>query len=296
MNAQSFLLSDGTGMILVYKGNTWTPDVYVGDVVSVSGDTSSYGGAKQFGAASTYEKKSTVTLEQPAPKSLDAAQMDAYATASAITPEYVTVIGTLSVSGNYYNLTVGSATVTGSVSYPTAEQKALLAELNGAVISVTGYVTNITGGGKYLSILVTEFHRCDDPVEDPVVPPTEEPVVPPTEEPVINYGTFDDPVSASEALEACKNLASGQASQDMFFVTGTVESIGEFTSFYKNVYISDGTSSLLIYTASLEEGVSTISVGDTVIVRGYIKNYNGTIEMATVDGNYVYIVAVNKAQ
>ena len=296
VNAQSFLLSDGTGMILVYKGNTWTPDVYVGDVVSVSGETSSYGGAKQFGATTTYEVTGTAEVTYPSPKSLYQQRLDEYASVTNVIPEYVTLIGTLTVSGNYYNLTVGTATVKGSFSYPTEEQKALLAELNGAVISVTGYVTNITGGGKFLSILVTEFHRCDDPVEDPVVPPTEEPVVPPTEEPAINYGTFDDPISASEALEACKNLASGQASQDMFFVTGTVESIGEFTSFYKNVYISDGTSSLLIYTASLEEGVSTISVGDTVIVHGYIKNYSGTIEMATVDGNYVYIVAVDKAQ
>lgn len=157
VNAQSFLISDGTGSMLVYKGNTWTPDVRVGDVVSVSGDTTIYGGAKQFGTSCTYKVTGNESFTQPTPKLLSATDVNAYATNSSIVPEYVTVVGVISASGNYYNLAIDSAVLTGSVSYPTDEQKATLAMLEGKLISVTGYVTGVTGGGKFLNILATNM-------------------------------------------------------------------------------------------------------------------------------------------
>ena len=55
VNAQSFLIKDATGMILVYEGSSWIPDVKVGDVVKVKGTTASYGGAMQFAAGTAYE-------------------------------------------------------------------------------------------------------------------------------------------------------------------------------------------------------------------------------------------------
>ena len=111
----------------------------------------------------------------------------------------------------------------------------------------------------------------------------------------VNYGTKDAPVSTTAAVDACKNFASGDVSADLFYVTGVVKSIGETGSYYKNVYITDGTTDLLIYTISLGEGITEFAVGDTIVAYGYIKNYNGTIEMASNSGVYVYAVAVTPA-
>lgn len=108
----------------------------------------------------------------------------------------------------------------------------------------------------------------------------------------INYGTQENPISTTEAVNACAGLAEGSASAEKFYVTGKITSIGEATTFYKNVYITDGTTDLLIYTVNLSDGIENISVGDTVVVYGYIKNYSGTIEFTSNNGEYVYIISV----
>ncbi len=157
VNAQSFLLYDGTGIMLVYKGSKWTPDVAIGDQVTVNGNTTVYGCAKQFGQDATYEKTGSTSFTQPTASKLTAAELDAYATATTVTPIYVTVTGTLSVSGNYFNIAIDGATITGSFTYPLANDKTALTALDGKMITVTGYITGTTSGGKYLSILATDF-------------------------------------------------------------------------------------------------------------------------------------------
>ena len=107
----------------------------------------------------------------------------------------------------------------------------------------------------------------------------------------INYGTLENPVSVSDALNACGSLAEGKASADLFYVTGIVKKIGSTGSYYKNVYISDGTNEILIYSISMGEGVNGFEVGNLIVAYGYIKNYYGTIEMATNNGKYVYAIS-----
>ncbi len=152
-NAQSFLIKDETGAMLVYKGSEWTCDVAVGDKVKVNGNTSIYGNAKQFAQDATYEKVESVTVEYGEAKELTAADCDAYATLEKVTVEYVSFVGTLSVSGGkYFNVRIDGATIIGSLTYP-ADVEAVKA-LNGKKIVVTGYVTGVTS--KYLNIMFTE--------------------------------------------------------------------------------------------------------------------------------------------
>jgi len=108
-------------------------------------------------------------------------------------------------------------------------------------------------------------------------------------------GTLTSPVSTTTAYNACLGLASGSASAEPFYVKGTVTEIGQTGSYYKNVYFTDGTTEMLIYTINMSEGISGFEVGDTIIAYGYIKNYNGTIEMATNQGVYVYVVSVESS-
>ena len=174
VNAKSFLLQDTTGTMLVYLNTT--PSVNVGDVVTVSGTTSVYGGAKQFGQGSTVTKTGTATVSHGTAKELTAAECDAYLTASVVTPIYVKLTGVLNVSGNYMNLPIEGATIIGSLTYLAGDLKTSATALNGKEIVVEGYVTGVTGSSsKYLNLMVvsveevvevTPPHECESVCPD----------------------------------------------------------------------------------------------------------------------------------
>ena len=145
--SRGFLISDGTAYILVYLGSD--SGLAVGDVVTVSGSTSEYGGLLQFGSGSTFEKTGTAEFTQPEPEVLDGAALDAYLAAPVI--KYVQYTGTLNISGYYYNVTVdGAATAVGSIQY--APEGLVDANLNGKKIVVTGYSIGFSGG-KYVNTM-----------------------------------------------------------------------------------------------------------------------------------------------
>ena len=145
--SRGFLISDGTAYILVYLGSD--SGLAVGDVVTVSGSTSEYGGLLQFGSGSTFEKTGTAEFTQPEPEVLDGAALDAYLSAPSI--KYVQYTGTLNISGYYYNVTVdGAATAVGSIQY--APEGLVDANLNGKKIVVTGYSIGFSGG-KYVNTM-----------------------------------------------------------------------------------------------------------------------------------------------
>ena len=159
--SRGFLISDGTAYILVYLGSD--SGLAVGDVVTVSGSTSEYGGLLQFGSGSTFEKTGTTEFTQPEPEILDGAALDAYLSAPSI--KYVQYTGTLNISGYYYNVTVdGAATAVGSIQY--APEGLVDAVLNGKKIVVTGYSIGFSGG-KYvntmgISVVAAENEGGDD--------------------------------------------------------------------------------------------------------------------------------------
>ncbi len=162
--ARGFLISDGTGSILVYLNSA--PSVTVGDAVNVSGKTSTYGGLLQFAAGSTVEKTGTAAVNHPAVTPMDGAAMDAYLTAPAI--KYVEYTGTLTVNNNYYNVAVeGAATAIGSIQYPQDAIKANLT--NGAVVKVTGYTIGVSGS-KYVNTMAVKVEVVGEGGEEPEVP------------------------------------------------------------------------------------------------------------------------------
>ncbi len=146
--ARGFLLSDGTATMLVYL-NAY-PNYSVGDVVSVFGTTSKYSGLMQFPAASevTLLERNT-TFAYPSAQNLDATALDALASSPSV--KYVSFTGKLSISGNYYNVVVGSATHKGSVSYPVSG--IVNSDLNGQDVTVTGYF--IGSSSSYANVMAT---------------------------------------------------------------------------------------------------------------------------------------------
>ena len=152
--ARGAVIGDATGYIYVYDQNFASE---VGDQVTVEGTTSTYGGFKQFSASAGYEltKTGTTTVSYPEPVVMDGAAMDAWIAAPAI--QYVQYTGMLSISGNYYNVSVeGAETAQGSLVYLPEALKEGLAD--GDAITVTGFAMYISGS-KYVNTVVTSISK-----------------------------------------------------------------------------------------------------------------------------------------
>ena len=143
-----FVMTDRSKLyFLVYmfdKNSNPDPQVpAVGTVVNVSGDVVDHNGMLQFNYTATVTptgETQQVDLGEPAAYGYE--EMKAYKS----NPSYVYVkyTGTLSVSGNYYNVLFAEGTDTqGSISYPNPELN--VASFNGKVVDVTGFLVGASG-------------------------------------------------------------------------------------------------------------------------------------------------------
>jgi hypothetical protein len=160
--ARGFLLNDGTGSILVYLQGAegFTDGTYVvGDVVTVEGTTSAYGGLNQFPQTSKVAKVSDGTFKRPTERVWTVEDMTAYVEAPYAA--YISYVGTLSVSGNYYNVTIDGLDGTqGSPQYLSGDLKAAFDALNGKKIVVTGYSIGTSSGTKYINTMATAVEEA----------------------------------------------------------------------------------------------------------------------------------------
>jgi len=234
----SCLLGDGTGYIFVYNSTS-----AVGDVVTCTGKVSQYGGCYQFSGA-TLTKTGTATVTYPTVTEIDGAGLDALIGAPAVT--YVKVTGTLSISGNYKNLTVEGATNKGSLQVSTA---VLGSAGSGDEIEVTGFFVYKSGSSTlYGNIMPTEVKVVGD-TPDPEVP---------------EYTKIADLKTAATATKT--DVVYKATDVLVTFVSGN------------SVYVYDGTDGLLLYGSN-----SGIKAGDkiTADIKGQLYLYNGLTEIAT---------------
>ena len=116
---------------------------------------------------------------------------------------------------------------------------------------------------------------------------------------ILNYGTLEAPLTTTQAQSIGATLGQDVYTTQKVYITGTVTAIGSTGSYYKNVYITDGTTSFLIYSINLGDGITGFSKGDVITAYGYIQNYygynsTGTIEMTGNNGDYPYALKVVK--
>lgn len=156
---KGFMLSDGTGYALVYENAAST--AALGDKVTVTGKKDAYGGLPQVAKLDGYTLVEVVSSGNeyalPEPKVLTGAEVDAYT--NTVT-ELVSFEGTLSISGNYYNVIVDGATRQGSIQNPVAALG--LAEFDGKPVKVTGFVTAVNNT-KYLNVLAVSVEVSSKP-------------------------------------------------------------------------------------------------------------------------------------
>ncbi len=151
--ARGFLISDGTGKMLVYNSKGY--DVEEGDVVAVDGKTSLYSGLMQFNSPKVTKLERTAKVSQPVAQELTAADFTSYVTAPYYA--YVTYTGKLSITTNdkgatYYNIAIDGTSAQGSISFPLTG--VVSPDLNGKTVTVTGYAFG-QSSGRYLNTMIT---------------------------------------------------------------------------------------------------------------------------------------------
>ena len=264
-------------------------DLKVGDAITVDGVLKNYNGTIEFDAGCQLVGMGEIASQGTI---LDIA----YALQPGeSTEESYTLTGVISSvntpwSDQYSNITV-TIIVDGNTEKPMMcfrlKGEGAQGLKVGDTITVTGTFTNYNGtiefnAGCTLDKLVPgEGGEEDTEGTTPDTPVTG------------NYGTLESPLTVTEAMTLCAGLADGTCSAEKVYAKGTITKIGESGNYYKNVYFSDGTTEMLIYTVNLSDGMTELKVGDTVTVCGFIKNYMGTIEFASNGGEYVYIVAIH---
>ena len=273
-----FVIGDATGFMYVYKKGV---DVAVGDEVTITdGALSQYGGFTQFNNPSTIEKGESKTVTYPTAEELDGAALDAWFESPAI--KYVKVKGTLTISGNYYNLNVeGTEKAIGSLVSPVAS--VLASDVtNNSKVTVVGFAM-YTSGGKYVNIVATSV-TIDEAGETKDITNT--------------------PETAYTTSEAKAIVDEGLGLEQAVYVKGTVvgENLSIATDFGNaNYYITDGSYQLYVYRGNYVENTKFTSEdqlkeGDEVIIYGKLQNYAKTDSETGVvtnipeftQGNYIY--------
>lgn len=266
LTTRGAVLSDGTKAIYAY-GNT-AAALKVGDGVRMSAKKTTYNGVPEL----TDITDVFVDSEGNAVSHPEAVDITAQAgTYEAAEAEYVKLTGTLSVSGNYYNIALDEfpeGDKQGSIVYPVDELDAK--SFDGKKITVTGYYNGLSSKGKYINVIAT---RIAEFVDNP-------------------KGTLRNPYDASELAQL---MLGGTIPEGNIYARGIINKIDNVNVSYGNAQYwlsTDGSAAdLEVYRGFWYGGEKftsedQIKVGDEVVVYGAVKVYNGTPEFDAK--NYIY--------
>ena len=133
-------------------------NVNVGDKVVIAANKTTYNGVPELANISSVEIQSSWN-EVYYPQPID---ITPYASGyNSNVAEFVSLTGTLSKSGSYYNIALdGISDKIGSIVSPVADLDA--DSYDGKKITVTGYFNGLSGGGKYINIVVVSIEERID--------------------------------------------------------------------------------------------------------------------------------------
>lgn len=287
LTTRGAVLSDGTTAIYAYGDKAAA--LKLGDGVSMSAEKTTYNGVPELtNITDVFVDSEGNAVTHPDAKDITAVAGD-YA---ASTAEYVKLTGTLSVSGNYYNIALDAfpeGDKQGSIVYPVDDLDAK--SFNGKKITVTGYFNGLSSKGKYINIIATKIVEA---VDNP-------------------KGTADNPYLASEIAEL---LLAGETFDENIYIKGKVSAIlYPFSANYGTgtFWISDDGTSFVsddkkktdnpahdfecysVYWLNNQpwtEGNAQVEVGDEVVVCGKTTVYNGVAETSS---KKAWVYSVNGA-
>lgn len=199
---------------------------------------------------------------------------------SDVTSKPITAIGVVTSEPSYSTYNNYDDLIIGDVSDPTktivvfrAKTELANKEIKkGDTIIVSGFVKNYNGTLEFANA-----NSTDAMVE-------------------ANYGSLTHPLSVAETLALVEDFVPNDVTAGVVYAVGVITNIKEDKgTYYSEVTIADledDEASILIYSVSLRDGIEAIEVGDTVVVSGYIKNYNDLLEFASNSGRYVYVESI----
>ena len=198
VSSQGPIVTDNGGSVILYKAT----GLEVGDEVTVNGTITAYNCGFQLDTTkgATFEKTGTVAtaITYPTPVEITGAMADELLTSRTENEyaQFVKIVGTTAISGNYYNLNIeGATTAVGSYYGLTDEQKAKLTD--GELTTVYGYffsISKTSGAPKYINFIVTHIN------EEPAIAPAN------------NYTTFLGSAVLNDVVEV-KGYISAVSSQ-----------------------------------------------------------------------------------
>ena len=276
---KGFVLSDAITAIYVYDNGASA--VELGDAVKVLATKTTYNGVPELATVTSVEKTGTSSWSHPSAKDVTATAADY----SASVAEYIQFIGTLKVSGNYYNVEIDGvdpAVKQGSIVNPVDALGAK--DYDGKKVIVTGYFNGLSGGGKYLNVITTKLEEAGA------------------------KGTLANPYTPAEAAAAVAGLSwtsnTEYESTDEVYVAGKICKInsgGTYTEggTYGNATFflsADGTGdgdlqvfrALYLGNKKFEAGQTDIKVGDEVVIHGKLMNYKGNTPETVSGKAYLY--------
>lgn len=134
-----------------------TKKVKVGDIITLEGTLGEYAGLPQYTNCTVEVKSSGNAVTYPTPTVLTKDNIGTYNDAFG----YVKMSGKLTKSGNYYNVVIPGASMTGSLSYPVSVD----ASLDGKNVDIEGYYVGISGT-SYFNVLMTNIALSSDQPEE----------------------------------------------------------------------------------------------------------------------------------
>lgn len=232
----------------------------VGDKITVTGNIVNYNGTIEFNSGCTLDAKTTATAEEIAIAKFAFVELAKQVTENFTLPEGIT-----------WTVKEGTA------------------------ITIDGVNATVVRGDADATVVITgtlSGHTRDFTV---VVKATGGSVEPPLPDGPAHAGTEADPYTVADALLVAGELANKEYSPKVY-IRGTVVSIGRVGSYYSNLYIVDGVdgAQLLVYSANLGSGIEVVYPNDTVLFYGYLTNFNGTLEVSSNKGDYVYMEEVTR--
>ena len=153
VTTQHLLLGDSTGKIVIFLGNKSGNTNKVGDHLQVTGALEDRNGINQFGTTATIKTLTTAAPEvSETAVEWTATDVDAFVEKQTY-GAYITVSGSLAISGNYYNLTVeGASKGVVSLAYLNSSLRSKVS--SGKSYKITGYAMYFSGG-KFVNVFTT---------------------------------------------------------------------------------------------------------------------------------------------
>lgn len=155
--SRGMILTDNAGSILYYQASNFNQTAYpIGTIVNVSGEVSAYNKGLQLTDKATIEAVGVENYVYPVAKVYTATMVDeAITETNNMLASYVSIEGTLNISGTYYNIILEGASAQGSIYYVSDDVKSKLE--NGKSYKFYGYYIAISGSTtKFFNLLVTD--------------------------------------------------------------------------------------------------------------------------------------------